>query len=108
MIGRGTRPLPGVLDHLYDHAAESAAGGAEIAAMARRAAIAASAKPWMRLIDVVDNVGKHKASDVCASPDLTCCCVSKRVAGPDLVFRLRHHQAVITSLSGGRRSCMRT
>eukprot|EP00611_Tribonema_gayanum_P018330 TRINITY_DN3141_c0_g2_i3.p1 TRINITY_DN3141_c0_g2~~TRINITY_DN3141_c0_g2_i3.p1 ORF type:complete len:493 (-),score=121.37 TRINITY_DN3141_c0_g2_i3:766-2244(-) len=53
MIGRGTRPAPGVLDSLY-----SAEG--PTSAELRRSAIDKSHKPWMRLIDVVDNCGKHK------------------------------------------------
>jgi superfamily II DNA or RNA helicase len=49
MCGRGTRVLPGVVDHLEgeDKAAE------------RRAAIAASKKPRMRVLDFVGNAGKH-------------------------------------------------
>ncbi|KAG5175335.1 P-loop containing nucleoside triphosphate hydrolase protein [Tribonema minus] len=53
MIGRGTRPAPGVLDSLY-----SAEG--PMSAELRRSAIDKSHKPWMRLVDVVDNCGKHK------------------------------------------------
>lgn len=47
--GRGTRVLPGIVDHIP---------GAEGAA-ARRAAIAASRKPRMRILDFVGNAGKH-------------------------------------------------
>ncbi len=47
MAGRGTRPLPGLVD-----AHETAA--------ARRAAIAASAKPACEIIDFVGNSGRHK------------------------------------------------
>lgn len=47
--GRGTRVLPGVVDHL--HGPENSD--------ARRAAIAASAKPRMRILDFVGNAGKH-------------------------------------------------
>ena len=47
MIGRGTRPLPGIVD-LYSGVVE------------RREAIAASAKPILEVIDFVGNVGKHK------------------------------------------------
>lgn len=46
MIGRGTRPLPGLVDN-FETFAE------------RRAAIAASAKPFMTVIDFVGNSGKH-------------------------------------------------
>jgi superfamily II DNA or RNA helicase len=46
MLGRGTRPLPGVVDGL-ETAAE------------RRAAIEASAKPHMLLLDFAGNTGKH-------------------------------------------------
>jgi superfamily II DNA or RNA helicase len=49
MCGRGTRVLPGVVDHLE---------GEEKAAE-RRAAIAASKKPRMRVLDFVGNAGKH-------------------------------------------------
>jgi len=47
MAGRGTRPLPGLVD------------GPD-AADARRAAIAASAKPACEVIDFVGNSGRHK------------------------------------------------
>lgn len=47
MVGRSTRPLPGVVD------------GPEMADE-RRAAIAASAKPWCLVVDFVGNAGKHK------------------------------------------------
>jgi superfamily II DNA or RNA helicase len=47
MVGRSTRPLPGVVD------------GPE-AAEERRAAIAASAKPSCLVVDFVGNAGKHK------------------------------------------------
>jgi superfamily II DNA or RNA helicase len=46
MVGRGTRPLPGV--DLHD------------TAEARRAAIAASAKPCVTVLDFVGNSGRHK------------------------------------------------
>lgn len=50
MIGRGTRPLPGVVDcpALYG------------TATGRRAAIAASAKPCVEIIDLHGNCGRHK------------------------------------------------
>ena len=48
MIGRGTRTLPGVLDGIDD---------ADVAG--RRAAIAASAKPSLLVLDVVGNCAKH-------------------------------------------------
>ena len=47
MVGRSTRPLPGVVD------------GPE-SAEERRAAIAASAKPSCLVVDFVGNAGKHK------------------------------------------------
>ena len=47
MIGRSTRPLPGIVD-LYDEAD------------ARRNAIAQSAKPSALVIDFVGNAGRHK------------------------------------------------
>jgi superfamily II DNA or RNA helicase len=47
MGGRGTRPLPGIVDHLTT--------GAE-----RRAAIAASSKPSCLFVDFVGNSGRHK------------------------------------------------
>lgn len=47
MVGRGTRPLPGVVDGL-DSASD------------RRAAIAASRKPHVDILDFVGNSGKHK------------------------------------------------
>lgn len=58
VIGRGTRPLPGVIDspHLQTGTPEE-----------RRAAILASSKPGMLVLDFVGNSGKHKivqASDV--------------------------------------------
>jgi len=45
-IGRGTRPLPGVVDGLPD-------------ADARKAAIAASEKPYCEVVDFVGNSGEH-------------------------------------------------
>ncbi len=57
ILGRGTRPLPGVVD---------AAELADEAAL-RRAAIAASAKPDMLVLDFAGNAGRHKivtAADV--------------------------------------------
>jgi type I site-specific restriction endonuclease len=47
MVGRSTRPLPGIVDGL--------AGPAE-----RKAAIASSPKPFTRIIDFVGNSGRHK------------------------------------------------
>lgn len=47
MVGRGTRPLPGVVDGLPT-------------ADARRAAIAASGKPACLVLDFVGNAGKHE------------------------------------------------
>jgi superfamily II DNA or RNA helicase len=49
MIGRGTRVLPGVVNGLEGQAFSSA----------RRAAIAASVKPDMMILDFVGNSGKH-------------------------------------------------
>ena len=46
MIGRSTRTLPGTVDGLET-------------AEERRAAIAASAKPWARLVDFSGNTGRH-------------------------------------------------
>lgn len=47
MIGRGTRPLPGIVD-LYDEAME------------RKDGILQSAKPSVEIIDFVGNAGRHK------------------------------------------------
>lgn len=47
MVGRGTRPLPGVVDGLES-------------AEERRAAIAASRKPHLDILDFVGNRGKHE------------------------------------------------
>jgi len=49
MLGRGTRPLPGVVD----------GPGTETATL-RRAAIAASSKPDMLVLDLVGNTGRHE------------------------------------------------
>lgn len=46
-LGRGTRPLPGTVDGLAD-------------ADARRAAIAASGKPGLTVLDFTGNCGRHK------------------------------------------------
>lgn len=46
MIGRGTRPLPGIVDGIDD-------------AGARRDAIASSAKPAVEVLDFVGNAGRH-------------------------------------------------
>lgn len=54
VLGRGTRPLPGIVDGLAD-------------ASARREAIAISLKPSMTVIDYAGNAGRHKivqATDV--------------------------------------------
>lgn len=56
VLGRGTRPLPGVVDPF-----------AEADASARRQAIAESGKPFMTVLDFVGNSGRHKivtAADV--------------------------------------------
>lgn len=47
MVGRGTRPLPGLVDDIDD-------------ADGRRAAIAASPKPGVEVLDFVGNTGRHK------------------------------------------------
>jgi superfamily II DNA or RNA helicase len=46
MIGRSTRPLPGLVDGLAT-------------AEERKSAIAASQKPWARLVDFAGNTGRH-------------------------------------------------
>ena len=51
MIGRGTRPLPGLVDGVPT-------------AEARRAAIAGSAKPHVKVLDFVGVTGKHKLVSV--------------------------------------------
>ena len=51
-VGRGTRPLPGVID---------AAGGT---ATERRAAINASDKPYCEIFDFVGNSGRHKLVNI--------------------------------------------
>ncbi len=51
MVGRGTRPLPGIVD------------GPPTAA-ARLAAIAASAKPFCEVVDFVGNTGRHRLASV--------------------------------------------
>lgn len=53
MVGRGTRVLPGIIDHLEDAGAD-----------ARRAAIAQSAKPDCFVVDVVDITAKHELASV--------------------------------------------
>lgn len=57
MVGRGTRPLPGVVDGFSDE--ECAASGVT-AAQARREAIRQSSKPNVEILDFVGNTGKHK------------------------------------------------
>lgn len=60
MLGRGTRPLPGVVDP-HPEAAD------------RRASIARSAKPDLLVLDFVGNAGRHKlvnAADVLAGREL--------------------------------------
>lgn len=51
MIGRGTRPLPGIVDHLAT-------------ADERRAAIARSRKPAVEVLDFEGNSGRHKLVSV--------------------------------------------
>jgi len=53
MIGRGTRPLPGVVDADF------------ISADHRKAAIAQSAKPSFMVIDFAGNSGRHKLVNSC-------------------------------------------
>ena len=61
MVGRSTRPLPGIVDLSAGQAGLSAgqAGGPETP-QARKAASAASAKPNCLVVDFVGNSGKHK------------------------------------------------
>ncbi len=47
VLGRGTRPLPGIIEGVA-HAAE------------RKQAIAMSEKPWMNVIDYAGNAGRHQ------------------------------------------------
>ena len=59
MVGRGTRPLPGIVD-------------GPATAAARLAAIAASAKPCCEVIDFVGNTGRHRlvsVADILAGND---------------------------------------
>lgn len=49
MLGRGTRALPGIVDALSDAPADE-----------RKAAIAASAKPRLEVIDFTGNTGRHR------------------------------------------------
>lgn len=51
IIGRGTRPLPGTVD-------------GPVTAIDRRAAIAASVKPYCTVLDFVGNSGRHKLVSV--------------------------------------------
>lgn len=48
-LGRGTRPLPGIIDGLEEAAAEE-----------RRTAISRSAKPHVLVLDFAGNAGRHK------------------------------------------------
>ncbi len=62
MVGRGTRPLPGIVDNVVNQPGELF----DLAAV-RRELIAKSAKPYMEVIDFVGNAGRHKlihAADV--------------------------------------------
>jgi superfamily II DNA or RNA helicase len=63
IIGRGTRPLPGIVDGLED-------------AEKRKASIASSAKQYIRVLDFVGNSGKHKLISI---PDVLGGNVSDRV-----------------------------
>lgn len=56
-IGRATRPLPGVVDPVYDADGNYVSGPRT--ASERKAAIAASAKPMCYAIDFAGNNGKH-------------------------------------------------
>lgn len=56
MAGRGTRPLPGIVDHWNDAGLYLP----QEAAAHRRAAIAGSDKPFIEIIDFVGNAGRHK------------------------------------------------
>ncbi len=53
MYGRGVRPLTGILDHLNDATADE-----------RKAAIAASAKPYVKILDFVDQ-SRHPCVTAC-------------------------------------------
>lgn len=66
MVGRGTRPLPGLVDAIggedttiFDESHE----GSDYAAM-RRSAIGSSPKPFVEVIDFVGNCGQHKLVSV--------------------------------------------
>lgn len=63
MLGRGTRPLDGLLNRLQDGTAEQ-----------RRRAIAESAKPNLTVLDFIGNSGRHKlitAVDVLAGEQIS-------------------------------------
>ena len=60
-VGRGLRPLPGVIDHLFNASAEE-----------RLLAIAASAKPYCNLIDLVDiaSEGVYRIQEAIGIPSM--------------------------------------
>lgn len=58
MIGRGTRPLTGVVDDIEE--GDLFDGDLATPDQARREAIAQSAKPFVEIIDFVGNCGHHK------------------------------------------------
>lgn len=68
MLGRGTRPLAGVVDGIDDYEPQLHLGdnghAAEQSAL-RKAAIAASAKPRMTVYDFVGNAGRHRIVSAC-------------------------------------------
>lgn len=57
MVGRGTRPLPGLVDGVTEEGAEASGLSA---ADARREAIRQSPKPNLEVLDFVGNTGQHK------------------------------------------------
>lgn len=67
MLGRGTRPLPGIVDGIDDDESQRHLpyDGEEEQARIRRQRITDSAKPFMEVIDFVGNSGRHKLVSSC-------------------------------------------
>ncbi len=98
-IGRGTRVLPGVVDHL--HGPENAS--------ARRDAIARSAKPHMVVLDFVGNSGRHSlqtVEDILGgkfSEDEISLAKKKRKEGTDALAALKEARRELEALARAKK-----
>ncbi len=67
MLGRGTRPLPGIVDGIESDESQRHLpyDGEELQSQIRKQRITESAKPFMEVLDFVGNAGRHKLISSC-------------------------------------------